>query len=372
MSPSNRGCLLLSVLLLACSRAAEVPAPSPPEVVVQAPIQRDVELVRFFTGNTEAVESVEIRARAQGFLESFHFEPASYVEKGALLFKIEQAPYLAARDQAAADLKNSEALVRRTESDLERLEQAVQTNAVSQQEVTRATAERDQARAAELAAKAKLEQAKIDLSYTEIRAPIRGIISRQLVDPGNLVGRNDATLLARMYNVDPIYVYFEVNEQLIASFVDRMGGLEGSLNHSEKEAPRVTVTLDQVEHEFEGYIDYLDPAADPDTGTMQVRARVPNHDARLLPGYFVRIRVPFQTVSGALLVPETALSTDLGGRYLMLVDDEGVVQKRYVEPGQLEPDKMRVIKDGLEAGERFITKGLQRARPGMPVEITSN
>ncbi len=119
-------------------------------------------------------------------------------------------------------------------------------------------------------------------------------------------------------------------------------------------------------------IDYIDPAADPDTGTLQVRAVLPNQEGRLLPGFFVRIRVPGQELPGAVLVPETALSTDLGGRYLMLMDDAGLAQKRYIEPGQLEEDNSRVILEGLEPGERFITEGLQRARPGMPVTAAND
>jgi len=285
---------------------------------------------------------------------------------------IERDTYVAARNQAKAEVDASEAFLHRAESDLDRLEQAIKTNAVSQQEVTRATAERDQARAGLLAAKARLDKARIDLGYTEIHSPIKGLISRQLVDPGNLVGKGDATLLANVFNVDPIHVYFEVNEQLVASIINTMAGMEGRARRNPEDRTPVFVTMDQVERVFEGYIDYLDPAADPDTGTLQVRAVLPNPDGRLLPGFFVRIRVPRESLPGALLVPETALSTDLGGRYLMLVDDQGLAQKRYVEPGQLEEDQMRVVLEGLEAGERFITEGLQRARPGMPVTAKSN
>ena len=186
-----------ALLLLTACEVPQAPPPSPPEVVVALPTQRDVTLFQDFTGNTQAVESVELRARVQGFLKSFEFEPSSFVKQGDLLFRIEREPYVAAKDQAEAEIEASEAYLRRTESDLDRLEQAVKTNAVSQQEVTRATAERDQARAAVLAAKARLDTATINLDYTEVRSPIDGVISRQLVDPGNLVGRNDATLLPR-------------------------------------------------------------------------------------------------------------------------------------------------------------------------------
>ena len=355
-----------------CSSQPKVAAPPPPEVVVEQATQRDVTIFKDFTGNADAIESVEIRARVQGFLQSFNFEAASQVKKGDLLFVIEPEPYIAAKDQAEAEVDASEAYVRRAESDLDRLEQAVKTNAVSLQEVTRATAERDQAQASLNAAKARLDKAKIDLAYTQIRSPITGIISRHFVDPGNLVGRNDATLLASVFNVDPIYIYFEVNEQLVAALLEQLGGMKGRQTREAESRTEATVMVDGIDRVFEGYIDYIDPAADPETGTLQVRAVVPNEEGRLLPGFFVRIRVPGKTLPGALLVPETSLSTDLGGRYLMLVDDQGLAQKRYVTPGQLEEDKLRVVLEGLEAGERFITQGLQRARPGMPVSVAGN
>jgi RND family efflux transporter MFP subunit len=186
------------------------------------------------------------------------------------------------------------------------------------------------------------------------------------------VGRGDTTLLASVYDVDPIFVYFEVNEQLVASVLDDLAGMEGREERSQAELPVGSVTLDNVDRVFTGQIDYLDPAADPDTGTLQMRAVLPNSEARLLPGFFVRIRVPGEELPGALLVPETALSTDLGGRYLMLVDDQGLAQKRYIEPGQLEDDNMRVILEGLTPGDRFIVEGLQRARPGMLVTVAGS
>jgi len=374
-SPAFQNCLrgiaaVAALVLLGGCKTPEIPPPTPPEVVVAAPTQRDVTVYADFTGNTVAVESVEIRARVQGFLESLHFKPSSFVKKGDLLFVIERAPYIAARDLAEADLEASEAFLRRAESDLERLEQAVRTNAVSQQEVTRATAERDQARARVLGARAKLDTAEIDVAYTKIHSPVSGLISRHLVDPGNLVGRSEPTLLADVYKVDPIYVYFEVNEQLIARFLDTEGMAERQ-GKKDEDLNRAWVQMDQVDRVYEGRMDYVDPAADPDTGTVQARVVVPNKEARLLPGFFVRIRLPGEELPAALLVPETALSTDLGGRYLMLVDDEDLAQKRYIEPGQLEEDNLRVILEGLERGERFIIKGLQRARPGMPVTVAS-
>ena len=366
------GACVSLLTLTGCSEPSVPPPPSPPEVVVATPTQRDVTVFQDFTGNTEATESVEIRARVRGFLESYDFEPSTLVRKGDLLFTIERAQYEVAKAQAEADLKASEAYLRRTESDLGRLEQAVKTNAVSQQEVSRATAERDQARAALLAAKAKLERATIDLGYTEIRAPITGLISRPLVDPGNLVGHEEATLLARVVNVDPIFVYFEVNEQVVLGVLDELEGMMGRQEMGEQGETPVEISVDGLDRTFEGRTDYLDPVADPDTGTVQVRALVPNSDALLLPGLFVHIRFPAKRVLGALLVPEAALSTDLGGRYLMLVNGEGLAEKRYAEVGQLLEGNLRIVLEGLEPGDRFIVQGLQRARPGMAVSVAKD
>ena len=328
------------------------------------PTQRDVTVVQEFVGTTQARESVEIRARVQGYLTEMHFEPSSFVRKGQQLFIIEPGPYQAQRDRAAAGLGSAEAGLRRAESDLERLEQAVKTNAVSEQEVTRARAERDQASAALLEAQAVLTNAEIQLDYTTVDSPIDGLISRNLVDLGNLVGAGEATLLATVRRINPIYAYFDVDERFIARSLADRGGIEKT---SEGHDMPLTLVLKETGLEIEGVIDAVDNTVDPATGTIQVRGIFPNPDALVLPGFFVHVRIPGETIANALLVEETALGTDLGGRYLMLVGDDNIVEKRYVEPGPLEEDMMRVILEGLEPGERYVAEGLQRARPGMPV-----
>jgi len=184
----------LAVLALAglgvagCQEAPQMAPPPPPEVTVATSQVRDVHTVYEFTGNTEAAASVVIQARVQGFLDEMHFEPASFVKAGQLLFVIEQEPFIARKNRAEANVKSSEAALRRAESDLERLELAVQTNAVSQQEVTRARAERDQADAAQMGARADLENARIELGYTSVKSPVDGMVSRNLIDLGNMVG----------------------------------------------------------------------------------------------------------------------------------------------------------------------------------------
>jgi RND family efflux transporter MFP subunit len=356
--------VVVTLVILGCGGQPETVAPPPPEVTVATPEVRDVTVYEEFVGTTQAYASVEIRARVQGYLEEMTFEPSSFVRKGQLLFVIEPEPYEAKRDRAAAGLKAAEAGLRRAESDLERLEQAVRTNAVSQQEVTRARAERDQASAAMLEAQAALTNAEIQLEYTTVKSPINGMVSRNYVDLGNLVGAGESTVLTTVRRIDPIYAYFEVSERFVARALEQRGGHK---NPEQLDETPATLLLEETGLEIEGRIDTLENTVDPATGTIQIRGVFPNPDSKIFPGFFVRVRLPGEFLEGALLVEESAVGTDLGGRYLMIVGDGNVVEKRYVEPGPLQEDKTRVILEGLEAGERYISRGLQRARPGMPV-----
>ena len=356
--------VIAAVLAGGCQKAPEVVPPAPPEVTVTTPVQKDVTVFQEFVGSTEAYKSVNIRARVQGFLDSMDFEPSSFVRDGQLLFVIEPEPYEAQRDRAAAGLKAAEAGLARAESDLDRLEQAVRTNAVSQQEVTRARAERDQASAGMLQAQAELTNAEIQLEYTTIETPIDGLVSRNFVDLGNLVGAGESTLLTTVRQINPIYAYFEVSERFIAQALEQRGGHK---DPGTTEQMTATLLLDETGLEIEGMIDSLENTVDAATGTIRIRGVFPNDDAKVFPGMFVRVRLPGESYPNALLVEETALGTDLGGRYLMIVGDGDVVERRYIEPGQLQDDNTRLILSGLEPGERYISKGLQRARPGMPV-----
>ncbi len=355
---------VIATFTMGCQKAPEVVPPAPPEVTVTTPQQRDVTVFQEFVGSTEAFKSVNIEARVQGFLDSMHFEPSSFVRRGQLLFVIEPEPYEAQRDRAAAGLKAAEAGLARAESDLDRLEQAVRTNAVSQQEVTRARAERDQASAGMLQAQAELTNAEIQLDYTTIESPIAGMVSRNFVDMGNLVGAGEATLLTTVRQLDPIYAYFEVSERFVAQALEERGGHKDPDDAGFLPA---TLLLEETGLEIEGVIDSLENTVDAATGTIRLRGVFANSDAKIFPGFFVRVRLPGELYENALLVEETALGTDLGGRYLLIVGDGDIVERRYIEPGQLQDDNTRLIHSGLEPGERYITVGLQRARPGMPV-----
>lgn len=357
--------LLCMWSLSGCQQQAP-PPPPPPEVTVAVPEVRDVTDQAEFNGTTEAIKSVEIVARVQGFLEQIRFEPSTFVKKGQTLFVIEQEPFIARRDRGQANLSSAEAGLRRAESDLERLEQAVKTNAVSQQEVTRARAERDQAEAALLASRSELQNAEIELGYTTIESPIDGLISRHLVDAGNLVGRSGTTVLATVRTIDPIYAYFEISERQFARLLEARGGHDGNIDIDD-EGAAATLILRETDHDVVGHIDSIDNTVDTATGTIMLRAVFPNPDARIFPGFFVGVRIAGEILKDAIVVEERAIGTDLGGKYLYVVGEDNVVEQRYVELGPENLDGTMVILEGIEPNVRYIVEGLLRARPGLPV-----
>jgi RND family efflux transporter MFP subunit len=364
---------LASVLAVAACGRPEPPPPTPPEVGVATPIRRDVTAYQEFTGRTASVQRVEVRARVAGFLQRMNFVPGDVVRKGQVLFVIEPEPYQAQRDQAEASLKSAEANRDRAASDLERLEEAIKTNAVSQQDVTRARAELAQAEASVLSARAELARAEIQLEYTAVSSPVAGKVDRNLVDVGNLVGQTESTLLTTFVQVDPLWVYFDLPERIVLQMLSDLRGM-GVENPRDLKGERVREATKffvgtPVEEGFphQGYLDFLSNAVDEATGTVEVRGVVPNEKQLLLPGVFVRVRVPGRVMPDSILVSERAIGTDLGGKYVMVVGEDDVVEQRYVELGPREDDGHVVVTSGLEGDERYIVNGLLRARPGFPV-----
>jgi len=351
-------------------------------VTVETPIRRDVKVYRYFTGNTRAVASAEIRARVTGVLQEMYFDPSTLVGRGQTLFLIEPDQYEALRDEAQAALNSARAEAARAESDLDRLELAIQTNAVSESDVDRARALRDQAVASVASAEARLQRAQLDVEYTRVRTPISGQVSRNLVDLGNLVSAQQATLLTTVNRIDPIHVYFDAPEGLVLGLLRRAnrgivtegaeGGFdpEGVREESEgtDQVGRVEIATEGAEgYGHPGYIDYIDNTVNPATGTIQLRGVIPNRDFTLFPGLFVRVRVTGGVTPGAILVREVGVGRDLGGNFVLVVGEDGVVERRYVTLGDLQEGGFVVIENGLEGSERYITNGLLRARPGLPV-----
>ena len=363
----------LAALAVACGKQAETGPPPPPDVGVAQPIKRDVMLYSEHLGTTEAFESVEVKARVSGELERITFEPSTIVEEGAQLFVIEPRLYKAERDAADAALKSAQADLARTESDLQRVEQAVKTNAVSQSDVDLARANRDMARASVLSAEAALDSAELQYSYTQVRAPITGQVGRNRVDRGNIVSGSQGTLLTTVNRMQPMFVYFDAPEEIVLRALANMDLTTVVDINAEDEASRRGVTNAEVAtlidegFPYSGPIDYVSNTVDSATGTIQVRAVLPNERMSLFPGLFVRVRFPMGLLEDAVLIREEALGTDLGGRYVYVVGEGNVVEQKYVELGPVEPDGMVPILEGLDGSETYIVEGLLRARPGMPV-----
>ena len=356
--------LALAILVASCGGNEYAPPP-PPEVTVALPVQQEVTTYNEVTGRTVSIEAVEVRARVQGFLQSMHFTPGTDVKQGDPLFVIEPSLYQARVDQAAADLQSAQAQSEAASEQLKITQAIFERNAGSKTDLVQKTQARDQARAAVAQAKANLDAAKLDLSYTHIYAPNSGRIDRNYVDVGNLVGAGEATLLASIVRQDPIYAYFDVSERQV--LVYRALRRRGETVAAEGERNKAYMALDTDDgFPWVGEVDYVSNRVNPSTGTMELRAIFPNPDRVVVPGLFVRVRLPFTRGRG-LLVPDEAVSVDQGGRYVLVVDAQEVAQHRRVKIGAL-VDGMRVVQEGLTPEEWVVVNGLQRARPGSKVK----
>ncbi|NLX15070.1 MAG: efflux RND transporter periplasmic adaptor subunit [Phycisphaerales bacterium] len=344
-------------------KAEEIP---PPVVSVAVPLEREITDYLDFTGNTAAFASVQLRARVKGFLESIHFSAGARMNKDDLLFVIDPKPFKASLEKAEADLKSKEAVLQLAEFDYNRLKKLYEQGDAAEYEYNSAVASRNSALAGVAGAKAAVEEASLNLDYTQVKAPISGRISRNLVDVGNLVGAGENTLLATIVNDDSVYAYFTVSElDLLALLRHYPRQLASTQPHTQK--PPVFLALaDEKEYVHQGIVDSSDPQLDPGTGTLQVRAILPNPDGLLTAGLFVRLRAPVSRPRTALLVSERALGLDQGQRYVLVVNEQQVVEYRRVQTGALEQG-LRVIVNGLNADEQVIVNGLQRVRPGVKV-----
>ena len=366
--------VLMSALIGVSMGACKPPSnnyvpPPPPAVTVSQPIQREVTNYLEFTGNAHAVEHVEIRARVQGFLESVHFEASTSVKKGDLLYVIDPRPFKAQVNKASADLSRKQAEYTLAKENYQRIERLYKQKAAPKVDFVKAKAARDTASADIAAAKAILEEAKLSLSYTNVRAPISGQVGRNLVSVGNLVGAGDKTHLTTIVQYDPIWAYFSLNERDLLNL--RQKALEDPAPSEDKQAKQNVIHLGLANEDgypHEGRIDFHDQGVDPDTGTILLRGTFANPEPHLiLPGMFVRIRAPIDKRENALLITEQALGADQRGRYVLVVNADNVVEYRSVEVGA-SMDQMRVIEKGLQPDDWVVVKGLLRARPGATVD----
>ena len=355
---------LLTLSLLGCRQTPQPTPPAPPAVTAATPLSDELVVFREFTGRTEPVETVDIRARVRGYLREITFTEGDPVEANAVLYRIEPEQYQAALQAAQAQEKEAEAELDRAKFEYERLEGLFQNQVAARSEYVDAEATYKGADAAVLAAKAQVTQAQLDLDYTTIRSPIAGRANRTTVDVGNLVGPSESDVLTTIVPWNPIYVYFTISERSVLEFRRQQ-----ARTNQEPEDLTVYIRLaDGTEYAHTGTIDYSDNTLDPATGTLRVRAIFPNPDSLLIPGIFTRVRIPKEPAP-ALLVPDVALQRDLAGYFLMIVDDQGVASRVNVETGD-RADEYREIISGLKGDERVIINGLQRLRGGSKVSVT--
>ena len=350
-----------------CRRQNQYQPPPPPTVTVSHPLQQDVTEYQEETGWTEAVERVEIRARVTGFLEQIRFEPGRLVEKGETLFIIEQRPFKASVAVAEASLAESKAQAALAETEFKRAEALLAKRAVSKQEYDEELAKKNVAEAQVLGAEAALEQAKIDLDYTDVKTPISGRVGQELVKLGNLVEGTNATHLTTVIQYDPIYAYFNISERALLEIMDKVPASERRKDDDPEPRPLFLKRANDEGFPFEGKVDFADLGVDQSTGTYLVRGLFPNSEQKIVPGLFVRVRIPIGVAKNALIVPERAVTGDQAGKFVLIVNSEEKVERRNVTLG-IKAKGMVVISEGLRADDRVVVDGIQRARPGVKVK----
>ncbi len=353
-----------AVLFAAAPVAAQMSgAGGPPPVSVAKPIVKEIVEWDEFVGRFEAPQSVEVRARVAGYLETSGFREGALVKEGDLLFVIDKRPYQAAFNRAQAAVTAAQTRTTFTRSDLERTENLTRSGVAAERTLEERRQQSQSAEADLVGARAALEQARLDLGYTEIRAQISGRIGRRLVTEGNLVRANE-TLLTTIVSLDPIHFFFEVDERSYLAYSRQLASPRAALGES-----RIQVFIgvgDEKTLDRPGVIDFADNRLDSKSGTMQLRALLENKDLMLAPGLFGRVRIPGTPRYKAVLVPDEAISADQDRRVVMVVGEDGTVAPRVIRPGPRE-DGYRVVRQGLTGDETIVISGLQRARPGAKV-----
>ena len=340
-------------------------APPPPKVTVVVPVKQPVTRYVEATGNAAAVNTTNLVARVSGFLQEINYKDGDQVKQGATLFTIEPEPYKLKLEQAQAAEAGAQATLKQTEAEYERQADLSSRQVASKQALDNALANRDAAQAKLKQAQVDTQQAAINFGYTQVKAPFDGFVTARLVSLGEFVGASGATQLATIVQTDPIYVNFSISEQevlRVRAEIRRLGLTPADL----KKVP-VEVGLQSDEgYPYQGMLDYAAPTLSQSTGTLAVRAILQNPNQVLLPGYFVRVRVG-EDPQEALLVPDVALGSDQGGRYVLVVNKDNVVEQRKVTLGP-RVGELRAIDSGIKADDRVVVAGILRAIPGQKVD----
>jgi RND family efflux transporter MFP subunit len=370
---SRLGALGAALILAGCTQEPPKLAPPKPAVVlVRQPVSDNVSDYEEFTGRIDAVYSTEVRARVTGYLDSANFKEGDEVQEKDLLFVIDPRPYQTELDRTESTVLQTEARLKRLDAEHRRALSNYSRGAISREEFDRTAGDLEETQAALGIAKANRDLAKLNLEFTQVRARISGRISRRWVDPGNLV-KADETILTTIVSLDPMHVYFDVDERTLLRL--RRLSQEGKIK-SRREGNEISVLVelaDESDFPHKGAINFSDNRVDPSTGTLRVRAVIPNPKSSgnkprtFSPGLFVRVRLPIGDPHRALLVPEQAVGTDQGRKFLYLVGPKNEVIYRPVTVGPLEKE-LRVIEAGLAPNDRVIVSGLQRIKAGAKVD----
>jgi multidrug efflux system membrane fusion protein len=344
--------------------AEQASAPPPPAVTVAKPVVKEIVEDDEFTGRFEAVSEVDIRARIGGYLQTVEFVDGQIVQEGDLLFTIDSRPIQTALTESRAELDSAQAGLTNAQAELERAEQLLQSGNISVQTVDERRLVFRAAQARVNATKAAVARGELDMEYTQIRAPLTGRIDRTFLTAGNLVEAN-STVLTTIVSTDPIYFYFDVDERSYLAYA--RDARERGTNLQEGSGLPVEISLaDGGDTPFDGSLDFSENRLDPASGTMRVRAVVPNPDLVLLPGLFGQVNLPGSLPYRGILLPDEAIASDLDRRIVYVVDDQGTVSPKLVTLGP-RIDGYRVIREGLTGDETVVIAGLMRVRPGVTV-----
>jgi RND family efflux transporter MFP subunit len=363
--------LALATLVASCGdqQKKQGGAPPPPKVTVATPVKRMLTDFDEYVGRFAAVDSVEVRARVSGYLDSVDFKDGQMVKTGDLLFTIDKRSFQNAVDQARAALTQAKSNLAYTKSDLERGQSLVRQKTITEQTFEQRSQAFRNAQASVSGAEAALRQAELDLGFTELRAPINGRIGDRRVSPGNLVTggtSGNTTLLATIVSTDPVYFEFTFDE---ASYLRYERLAKGGRDVASRgtDVPVALELIDEPGFPHKGHMDFVNNVIDSGTGTIRARAVFDNPNGVFTPGMFARVRVPASPRYEALLVPDAAIGTEQTRKYVFVVGADNKVSERYVTLGQTTPDNLRVIKSGLKPDDRVIVNGLMRARAGQKV-----